>query len=177
MKSLTSSTSSLGGLKSGSGSSGGFFLEGLEVRWIPFLVRFMCPLAVAVDSGRYFLTSADVILGKPMIWSLSMDLQSVLIVGENRHWCRYWIVSAMVEVWKALLAEFVFVFVSSTMVKARLVLVSGMYHNLFRLLLIPLLTSCLLCKMMHSFLSNNTWHPWSHNFVTERRFLLSPGIT
>ena len=57
----------------------------------------------------------------------------------------------MVEVWKALLAEFVFAFVSSTMVKARLVLVSGMYHNLFHLLLIPLLTSCLLCEMMHSF--------------------------
>ena len=58
----------------------------------------MCPFAVAVDSGRYFRTKAEVMHGKPISWSLSMALQSVSRVGEKRHWWRNWIVSAMVEV-------------------------------------------------------------------------------
>ena len=97
MKSSTCSTSSLGGLKSLLGSSGGFLLDGLVVDRMPRRVRFICPLAVAVDSGRYFWTRLDVILGKPISWSLSMALQKVLSVGEKRHWCRNWIVSAMAE--------------------------------------------------------------------------------
>ena len=97
-KSSTCSTSSLAGLKSVFGSSGGFLLDGLVVDQMPHRVRFICPLAVAVDSGRYFRTRLDVILGKPISWSLSMALQKVSSVGEKRHWCRNCIISAMVEV-------------------------------------------------------------------------------
>ena len=53
---------------------------------VPFLSRFICPFAVAVDSGRCFLTWLDVIGGKPINWSLSIALQKVSIVSENRHW-------------------------------------------------------------------------------------------
>ena len=63
------------------------------------------------------------------------------------------------------------------MVKDCFVLVSGIYHKLFLLLRIPLLTSFFLYKIMHSSLSNNTRHPWSHNLVTDIRFLLRPGMT
>ena len=95
--SSTCSTSSLGGLKSVFSSSVGFRLDGLVVDRMPLRVRFMCPLAVAVDSGRYFWTRFDVIFGKQMSWSLSMALQNVSSVGEKRHWCMNWIVSAIVE--------------------------------------------------------------------------------
>ena len=154
MKSSTCSTSSLGGLKSVLGS-GGFLLGGFVVDRMPRLVRFMWPLAVAVDSGKYFLTRSEEILGKPISWSLSMALHNVSKVGENKHWCRNLIVSDMVVVWKALLALWS-VLVSSMIVKDLLFLVSGMYHSLFFLLRIPLLTSCLLYNMTHSSLSNNT---------------------
>ena len=52
-------------------------------------VRRRCPLAVAVDSGKYFRTCDEVIGGKPMSWSLSSALHNVSMVGENRHWWMY----------------------------------------------------------------------------------------
>ena len=150
----------------------------LVVERMPFLVLFMCPLAVAVDSGRYFRTKAEVMRGKPISWSLSMALQSVSMVGEKRHWWRKVIVSAMVEVWKAPLPSCRLALVSSTMVMlcAPWTFVSGMYHSPLLLLLSPLITSTLLCITMHSLLLNSTLQPWSHNFVTEMRFLLRPGM-
>ena len=84
MKSSTSSTSSLGGLKSAE-TEGSLCIFCLVVDQIPFLVLFMCPLAVAVDSGRYFRTKAEVMRGNPISWSLSMALHSVSRVGEKRH--------------------------------------------------------------------------------------------
>ena len=52
---------------------------------VPLRSRFMCPFAVAVDSGRYLRTWLDVIGGKPINWLLSIALQSVSTVGEKRH--------------------------------------------------------------------------------------------
>ena len=177
IKSSTSSTSSLGGLKSVV-SSVSLLDFCLVVERMPFLVLFMCPLAVAVDSGRYFRTKAEVMRGKPISWSLSMALHSVSMVGEKRHWWRKVIVSAMVEVWKALLPSCRLALVSSTMVMlcAPWTFVSGMYHSPLLLLLSPLITSTLLCITMHSLLLNSTLQPWSHNFVTEMRVLLRPWM-
>ena len=58
-------------------------------------MRFICPLAVAVDLGRYLRTNAEVRCGKPINWSLSIALHNVSTVGEKRHWCMYCIVSAV----------------------------------------------------------------------------------
>ena len=62
MNNSISAFSSIFGQKSSSMIS----CVGLDVDRIPFRCLFMCPFAVAVDAGKYFLTSFDVMCGKPM---------------------------------------------------------------------------------------------------------------
>ena len=85
MNNSTSSISSLGGLKSSSSCFRRVVLV-LVVDLSPFLVRFRWPFAVAVESGKYFLTSLDVMCGKPIKCPLSIALHRVSSVGENKHW-------------------------------------------------------------------------------------------
>ena len=68
----------------------------LEVERRPRRVRFRCPFVVAVESGRYLQTTVEVMCGKPISCPLSMALQSVSRVGENKHWCRNFNVSDIV---------------------------------------------------------------------------------
>ena len=56
------------------------------------------------------------------------------------------------------------------------VLVSGKYHKPFLLCFLPLSTSVPLCVTIHSVLSKSTAHPAAHNFATDMRVLLRPGM-
>ena len=94
----TSGTSSTGGLKSSVVCCIVVFVV-LVVERSPFRVRFRWPFAVAVDSGKYFLASVDVICGKPSNCPLSIALHSVSSVGEKRHWCKNLTVSSMEVDW------------------------------------------------------------------------------
>ena len=85
MSSSTSASSSIRGRKSCSMASPSVCLC-FVVDLVPFRSQFMCPFAVADDSGRNFCTCADVIGEKPTNWLLSIALQKVSMVGENMHW-------------------------------------------------------------------------------------------
>ena len=86
----------------------------------------MWPFAVAVDSGKYFCMSADVIVWKPINWLRSIALQRVSIFGENMHWCRNWIVSASIEELYIVFAIFLLPWIAYCLL---LWLVMGTYHN------------------------------------------------
>ena len=61
----------------------------LRVVRMPLRSLCRCPMMVASDGGRYFVTFSCVRPGNVRSWSLLMALINVVVGGENRHWCRY----------------------------------------------------------------------------------------
>ena len=68
----------------------------LLVDWIPWRMRCICPLSVAVEGGRCFLMSSWVRPGKDDSWPLLMAFSNVDLGGEHRLWCMYCASSALV---------------------------------------------------------------------------------
>ena len=58
-----------------------------EVLRMPFAGRFMCPFAVAVLGGRYFVISRSVRLGHPSRYPARVAFSSVEMGGLHKDWC------------------------------------------------------------------------------------------
>ena len=71
------------------------------------LVWCICPLLVAGESSKYFVTLCFVNRGKVTRWLLLIALMRVVFVGENKHWYRYLTKSSCVDVWWMLFICFV----------------------------------------------------------------------
>ena len=75
-----------------SGGAGVLRAGGFDwVLWTPLGTFFMCPLAVAVESGRYFLTAVGVRPGHDLKWPFFMASIHVDCGGLKAHWCKNWI--------------------------------------------------------------------------------------
>ena len=77
---------------------------GLDVLRIPLAGRFMCPLAVAVLGGRYFVMRRSEMLGQPSRNPARVALSSVDMGGLHRDWCANFTALSLVRIECAKLA-------------------------------------------------------------------------
>ena len=65
---------------------------------MPLRVRFILPLDVAGDSGRYLWMALMLRWGAPFRYPLVIASLSVALVGLHRHWCMYLTAFCLVEI-------------------------------------------------------------------------------
>ena len=128
----------------------------------------MCPLMVAVDGGRCFVTDSLVSTGTSSSWLLLIAFKIVAVVGEKKQWCRYLMVSSCDINTCAL---FIWWWRHAGACVGSLCCValplSGTNHSFFRVNLKPRRTILLLYVIVHWSFWNSTVYPASHSFTTD----------